>query len=155
MRLAVVFLGLLLIGAPCQGQDHAPASSHEGAVLELIELLDLEAINTQSREIMIESMVVQNPVLEQYVDIFEDFFATYGSWDELLPQYVQLYREAYTEAELRELISFYQTPVGKKTVRLTPRLMREGAEIGQRQITPHLPELQRRIQERLKGGDKQ
>lgn len=153
MRLAVVFLGLLLIGAPCRGQEYAPVSGHEGAALELIELLELETINTQSREIMIESMVVQNPVLEQYVDIFEDFFATYGSWDELLPQYAELYREAYTEAELRELITFYQTPVGKKTVQLTPRLMREGAEIGQRQIAPHLPELQRQIQERLKGGD--
>lgn len=55
----MVFLGLLLIGAPCRGQEYASASSHEDAVLELIELLDLEAINTQSREIMIESIIVQ------------------------------------------------------------------------------------------------
>jgi hypothetical protein len=84
--------------------------------------------------------------------VFLDFFREYMTWKDVRPAYIRIYREAYTQSELEELIAFYRTPVGQKTVEITPELMRQGSEMGQRMIEPYLPELQRRIQARVGGG---
>lgn len=152
MRCMGVVLAIMLAAAsPAVAQQYKPATSHEQAAVELIELLEVGETTLAGTNMMIESMIDQNPELAQFRDIFEDFFAQHFRWETLLPEYVRIYREAFTEAELRELIAFYKSPVGRKTVELMPRLMQEGAEIGQKQIEPHLPELERRIRERLMG----
>jgi hypothetical protein len=153
MRKIVVVLVLLLgIAAPAAAQKYEPANSHERAAAELIQLLKVEESSRMAIDAMIESMVAQNPMLAEVRDIFNDFFREFSRWEALYPEYIRIYRNAYTEAELRELIAFYKTPVGRKTVELMPRLMQEGMEVGQRQMEPHLPELQRRLQARMMGG---
>ncbi|HEX7049873.1 MAG TPA: DUF2059 domain-containing protein [Longimicrobiales bacterium] len=153
MRTLVLIPAILLATAvSATAQNYVPTDSHDRAAAELVDLLRLDDQTAASIDVMVESMVRQNPAMAQFRDVFVDFFAEYMKWDELYPQYVRLYREAYTEAELRELIAFYKTPVGRKTVEVMPRLMQEGAQIGQQQIAPHLPELQQRIQARIQSG---
>jgi hypothetical protein len=153
MRGIVLIAAIVLASAsPAVAQQYVPANSHERAAAELIELLKLRETNAAAVELMVESMAGQDPALAAIRDVFVDFFNEFSQWDTLYPEYLRMYRDAYTEAELRELIAFYKTPVGLKTVELTPRLMQEGAVIGQQKIQPHLPELQRRIQARIMGG---
>jgi len=40
--------------------------------------------------------------------------------EQLMPRMIDIYVEAYTEQELRDLIAFYKTPIGKKTLEKTP-----------------------------------
>jgi uncharacterized protein len=148
----IVFAFLLTYAGAASAQQEAVATSHDRAAAELIAVLQLEHITAASIRTLTESMVTQNPALAQLRDVFIEFFTEFMRWDELRPEYVRIYREAYAEAELRELIAFYKTPIGQKTVELMPRLFQQGAEIGQKQIEPHLPELQRRIEARLRGG---
>ena len=145
--LTALAVGLILT-APTGAQE-ADKGERLQAATELIELLKLEEVTTQSIDMMMESMLAQDPALQDFRDVFEDFFDQHFRWDELEPEYVRIYADAYTESELRELIAFYQTPVGRKTVDLMPVLMRQGAAIGERQIQPHLPELQKRIMQRM------
>jgi uncharacterized protein len=149
-RIAVIML-LLGTGAAA-GQQPPVSTSHERAAAELVDVVRLEQVTTASIATMTDAMISQNPMLAQLRDVFISFFKEYVRWEELRPEYVRMYREAYSEAELNELIAFYRTPVGQKTVELMPVLMQRGAQIGQKQIQPHLPELQRRIEARLKGG---
>lgn len=143
---------LVAAGGPLGAQAYDPADSHEQAVMELIDVMELEAMSAQSAALMLEAMVQQNPMLGQFKDVFEEFFAEHMRWDAMLPEYVRIYRDSYDEAEIRELLAFYRTPVGQKTVELMPRLMHQGAEVGQKLVAPHLPELERRLTERLMGG---
>jgi tetratricopeptide (TPR) repeat protein len=46
--------------------------------------------------------------------------------ERLMPRMIDIYVEAYTEQELRELIAFYKTPAGKKTLEKMPLLMPQG-----------------------------
>lgn len=154
MRVVALASALFVVaGAPLGAQAYQPADSHERAVMELIEVMELEATNAQSAALMLDAMVQQNPMLAQFKDVFEEFFAEHMRWDAMLPDYVRMYRDAYDDAEIRELLAFYRTPVGQKTVRLMPVLMQQGAEVGQKLVAPHLPELERRLTERLMGGE--
>ncbi len=150
-RILAPLTAALLLALPMglAAQETGGRSGREAAAAELIERLNLEEVTVASVDMMMETMLAQDPALEDFRDVFVDFFSEHFRWTELEPEYVRIYAEAYTEPELRELIAFYDTPVGRKTVDLMPVLMRRGSEIGERQIEPHLPELQRRIMQRM------
>ncbi len=57
----------------------------------------------------------------------------------------QLYNEYYTEAELADLITFYQTPTGQKTANILPQLTRRSMELVSDQITPTMIEIQQQV----------
>ncbi len=63
-------------------------------------------------------------------------------WDRFLEQararrgeleegYVQLYDRNFTAAEIRGMLAFYESPIGKRFVEVQPALMREGMAMGQ------------------------
>jgi hypothetical protein len=41
--------------------------------------------------------------------------------------YTPLYDKTFSEEELRQMLAFYRTPVGRKTIEVTPSLMQEAA----------------------------
>jgi hypothetical protein len=41
-----------------------------------------------------------------------------------------IFMETYTESELRELVKFYRTPIGKKAIQTLPEITRKGIERG-------------------------
>jgi|HubBroStandDraft_6_1064221.scaffolds.fasta_scaffold670627_2 hypothetical protein len=45
-------------------------------------------------------------------------------------QFVKIYRAKFTHEEIKQILAFYQTPVGLKTIDLMPVLLKEGAEAG-------------------------
>jgi hypothetical protein len=50
---------------------------------------------------------------------------------ELEEEYVKLYDRNFTSAELKGMIAFYESPIGKRFVEVQPTLMREGMAMGQ------------------------
>ena len=80
------------------------------------------------------------------------------SWESMKEDFVQLYMEAYTQREIEDLLVFYATPTGKKSIRLMPELAAKGAELGQRRVYDHMPELQQaigaRVQDMMREADK-
>lgn len=78
-----------------------------------------------------------------------------GLVDEHLPLFadmmVPLYHRHFTHAEIRELIHFYESGLGQKTIRVMPDLMQESLVIGQRWGQGLGPEIQRRIRERFRA----
>ena len=46
------------------------------------------------------------------------------TWETYGPRLVGLYADAFTEAELRELIAFYKTPTGQHAIKALPELNR-------------------------------
>jgi hypothetical protein len=70
------------------------------------------------------------------------FLNKYMSWASLKDDMAKIYMAEFSESELNELTKFYQTPLGKKSIQKMPVLMTKGAEIGQKRVQEHLPELQ-------------
>jgi hypothetical protein len=63
---------------------------------------------------------------------FWESFAQELKPDELFDQLIPIYAKYYTNQELEQLIAFYDTPVGKKTIQILPQLSAESADVGYR-----------------------
>ena len=61
-----------------------------------------------------------------------------------------IYDKYYTHDEIKKLIEFYQTPVGKKTVAVLPSIMQESITAGQAWGQATAPILLERLKKRLK-----
>ena len=85
---------------------------------------------------------------------FKSFLSKYMSWASMKDDMVKIYVGEFTEPELKELAAFYQTPLGRKTVQKMPALLAKGAEMGQKRVQEHLPELQAAIQSQAGAAKK-
>ena len=49
------------------------------------------------------------------------------------------------------MIAFYETPVGKKTIEVTPSLIQESMQVGQRWVQQVMPGVEEKVTARLKA----
>ena len=143
------FLCTLMIVAALGQMTVARASeeTHRQAAETLLNLMDMDKLMSESIDQMLEMQVKQNPAIGQFKDEMKKFLSKYMSWSAMKGDMVKIYMSEFTEQELKELLAFYQTPLGKKTIAKMPKLMAKGAELGQQRVQEHLPELQKAIQE--------
>ena len=149
MRFALV---LLVFSAAAQAQE--PSASHLAAAEALLVAAQTEAVMDQAIDSMLENQVEMNPELEAFDDIMRAFAREHLSWAAVRDELVRVYAQAFTEAELREITAFYRTETGRKAVLLTPRLMAQGMEIGQRAFLANRHKLEARIEERARKLDR-
>lgn len=77
---------------------------------------------------------------------FSQFAAAVADSPELSNGLVDIYMEAFSEPELVELVSFYSTPLGKKTLEKMPELFLKGAKIGEEVANANQPALESNLQ---------
>jgi hypothetical protein len=63
---------------------------------------------------------------------------------------VVIYHRYFSHSEIKGLISFYQTPLGKKTVTVMPTMTQEAIAVGQRWGQGLVPIIEQRIKSRFK-----
>lgn len=132
----VAALGL---ARPAHAQEPEPA--RVAAAEHLLDAMDMEHTQAKTMDAMIESQVRQNPQVAPYEGIMRSFFAKYISWNAIKADVVRIYASTYTEDELRQLTAFYQTPLGQRLLQTLPEISARSAEIGQRRVREHMPEL--------------
>lgn len=76
------------------------------------------------------------------------FEANVGSLKEAT---IPIYHKHFSASEIKEIIQFYSTDLGKKTIRLMPVLMQESMLAGQRWGESLGPEIERRVKAQLKN----
>ena len=60
-------------------------------------------------------------------------------WDKLKPDMVKLYTTNFTESELKDLVAFYQSPLGKKVLEKMPQLTQQSAQLTQAKLESAVP----------------
>ena len=125
------------------------ASAQPNAHAKLAEEL-LVAIGTpqsieRSLPAMVDSQVAQAPGLAPYRDQLLDFYEETVSWKQMKADLIPLYTKAFSEAELRRMLEFYRSDVGRKTLEQLPLLVAQGAQLALRKVQQRLPELQKKI----------
>ena len=126
----------------------APSASAIAAATELLRLLDIEKVMRAGSEVMFDAQVQQQPLMAPFRDVMQAWLDKYMTFETMGPRLARVYAEEFTEAELRELIAFYRTPLGRKLAERTPELSRKGAEAGAAVAAEHMDELQRMIEAR-------
>ena len=69
------------------------------------------------------------------------------SWDKVKDQYVQAYREMFSQEEIDGLIAFYQTPAGQSLVSKQPELAKRTMAILQQRMAPVMQRIQKMSEE--------
>lgn len=95
--------------------------------------------------------VVPPRVIEIVRDVLTTDFARAFNGPEIKDQQIALYAKYFTHADIKGLIAFYETDLGRKSVANMPSLMREGGEIGQRWAQGALPAMLKTLEARLKA----
>lgn len=124
-----------------------PLTSHEQAAKDMLDCMNMGETFSKTIDSTLDLQIQQNPALKDKRKAMKTFFDRYMSWASLENDFIKIYVEAYTEEELKEITVFYKTPVGQKTVRLMPELMRKGGEIGNRRVQENMHELVKLLQE--------
>jgi len=75
----------------------------------------------------------------------QKIFAENFKWEEVKPLFAKLYVDNFSEAELRDIIAFYQSSAGQKAIAKIPTLLQQGMTTAMGRVQTKLPELQQRI----------
>lgn len=149
MRTALLLGAALFVAAPAIAQT----DSHTEAALELLDVLDMEEQITGNLDDMLSQMMgmggPQPP--EGLVEVMLEFFEEIYVWEDLRPQFAAIYRDLYTEEEIRQLIEFYRTDLGQRLVETMPEAAVRGMTITQKLMVDNMPEFQRRMMEFLQS----
>ena len=150
-----VSLFLVLALGCFAARAEAPVSAEfESDILRLMELTGAKllgqqmgaAVSQQIVDAIRESqpdfpdraaVIVQEVVVEQLKDD--------ALWDRLVP----IYAKHFTHEEIRQMIAFYQTPLGKKTIEVMPQLMADSVKAGQEWAVAGQDKMEARLKQRL------
>jgi uncharacterized protein len=113
-------------------------------IKKLLILTGAEQITSQVLNRMILSFKELNPEVPSK---FWDEFAKQANAEQLTDSLVPIYNKYFTQKEIKQLIDFYQSPVGKKFVKVQPEIMKESMEAGQKWGQA----LGQRVQKKLKA----
>jgi uncharacterized protein len=126
----------------------ASAASSEGKKISPVKEADIRKLleltgATMTMELTMQSMEKNiKPVLanslppgdyrEKLINLFFEKFHSKLDLQKLIDLAVPLYDKYYTDEDIKGLIQFYETPLGKKTVKALPNLMAELTDAGQK-----------------------
>lgn len=154
LRLRVLFTCLLLTAS---GPVLADAASHAAAAKRFLELSRADTLavpaHLQVRQMFAQRFAeagagaAQQAILERYQAQAAAAIEKAVGRDRLQPELISLYTDAFSEAELQEVLAFYQTPVGRKVLEQMPQLMAHAGQLTQERLQQAVPEVNRLLGE--------
>ncbi len=105
------------------------AESKNDDIRMLLELTGAAKLGIQIMDQMIEMFKQNMP------DVPEKFWSDVMKevkGDDLIKLIIPIYDKYFTHDDIKELIKFYNTPIGKKVIKLLPQITRESMEAGQK-----------------------
>ncbi len=121
-----------------------PTEADRALVIELLKIngtaQSLEAtINATLKQMQGEPDDPTRPILEK-------FLRKCFSFETLKDDIARVYLENYTPAELRSLLDFYRTPLGRKKAEADAKIGAALSAITNREFQKNLPELQKELE---------
>lgn len=184
-RCVVLWISALIaVSCFCQGQT-APAPAGGAAetkpaidpakAADIRRLLDLVGTKELMQQSFGGSMSQIKPLVtrslppgeyrEKLVDLFFERFQSKVDLEQFMNMAVPVYDKYFSSEEIKQLMKFYETPIGKKSISVLPQLTNElrdmgqqwGADLGRKSMTEVLaehPDLAMAMEEAGKTGSK-
>jgi len=74
---------------------------------------------------------------------------SFWSWEEMKDVYIDIIIKVYSEDEIKELVAFYESPLGQKVIAKSPELMKESVQKSQELFQNKMPEIQQVMNKRV------
>ncbi len=106
-------------------------------------------LGPQDKQVAIVKAEARLPVV---VKALQDFLGDPKLVDEMMGEIAPLYAANFSVAEIEQLSVFYRSPLGAKMLALSPKLMAEGMQIGQRVVARRMAPLMQQLQAAEQAG---
>ena len=164
MRHSMVALGLgvtVLLGgtAEARPQDVSPAFAKD--ILQLMEVTGALRVGHQMASSMIgqafKAMRAADPnlppragdVIKEMIEA--EFGKAFAPGGEMANIFVTVYAKHFTQDDIRGLITFYESPLGKKVVETLPDVAQESMTLGAQWASVRMPQVMEEIRTRLRA----
>jgi len=158
--LVVSFCLVAAAGAfPSGAQELDP--SFRADILKLMEVTGAAKLGEQMASLItssfLEGLENANPdVSARALDIAQEVIeaeisGAFDGPDGLVAKMIPVYAKYFDHQEVRGLLAFYETELGRKTIAVMPALMQEGARVGQAWGAEMAPRVEKRFHERMKA----
>ncbi len=113
--------------------SNVPVTAQETEKIKNIkQLLNVTGASSLSQQIVMQMLISMKSQYPQVPQKFWDAFSSEFNADDLIKELIPIYSKYYSDEDIKGLIAFYQTPLGKKTIALLPQISQESIAIGQR-----------------------
>jgi hypothetical protein len=146
-RHLLVAISSLLVALAGSARAEEVSPGRRAAAKELVGVMDLEAQLLATLPLTADIVIQSTPAMARYRDVINEWAKTYITWEKAEPRFIDIYATSFSEAELRDLIVFYKTPTGKRSLAVMPQIMQQSMAVGREIATPHGPDLMRMIGE--------
>ena len=151
----VAFFIVLLQGQHVCAEDIS--KDFQSDIVRLLKMTGAEALGIQIgvsvTNQMIDSLMKQNPEIppNAVASIKDEISKVFAEeMPKLMSEVVPVYAKHFTQDEIKGLIAFYSTPLGKKSIAAMPAVMNECMQVGQAWGKDLAPGLVPRLESRLK-----
>lgn len=160
LKLVPVFCAAILIQAwPANAQTIDPVFRAE--IEKLLEVTGAAQIGAQSASLITKQLLdglkksqptIPDRALELAKQVLDAEFAkSFAGPDSLVEQTIAIYARNFTQEEVRALLAFYSSDVGKKVTAAMPVILRETGAAGQQWVAKQLPTIVSAMQARLRA----
>lgn len=125
--------------------SYSQSTSKTENVKKLLELTGARKLGVQVAQALVNCFKQNGSTAP---DEFWDEFLKEMDSDTLINMTVPIYEKYYSDAEIKQLIDFYRSDIGKKVVLVTPMIMQESMQLGQTWGKDIAEKLQSRLREK-------
>ncbi|WDY59316.1 DUF2059 domain-containing protein [Pseudomonas sp. PSKL.D1] len=160
-RLRVLCAAVAL--ACASGQVLAATASHNAAAEKFLTLANADKLGTPvymqvqqmfaQRFAQTKAPASKQSVLESYQAKANAALDSAIGWNKLKPKMVDLYTQTFTEQELKDLVKFYESPLGKKVLTQMPKVTQQSAQLTQQSLEPAVPVVNKLLDDMTKELD--
>ncbi len=154
---------LILLLAACCAVPALATPAQDASIEKLLVLTETQKLNdsaiADSDEIIettlkpvlrLDNMTVEKrQMTESFLDKYKHIVKEEFSWEKMLPDYIRIYRETFTEEELQSLIAFYESPTGKMFIRKMPVIMDKTSDVMQQRMASILNRMNTALNESM------
>lgn len=145
---------ILFIAIPVLATEPNPSARQRQLVEKLLEVMKIDdtvrgtidAMYAQMEKQFLESAAANGTdedSLAEAKDTFRSFREKASKLNlsgEMREAYIRMYSKYFSEKELADLIAFYDSPTGRKTMDVLPQMMQESMQAGVQHLSPLLTE---------------
>lgn len=157
MVAARVLLLVVLVAFPARAFPEELSAQKRADIEKLLEMTGALALGRQMSDFFVtrftEALRQTRPdIPQQVLDVLpEEVDAVVSAnMDDLKAGVIPIYHKHFTGRDIEEMIGFYSTPLGQKTIRLLPVLMSESMQFGEQWGRSLAPAIEQRVKARLK-----
>ncbi|MCW5621545.1 MAG: DUF2059 domain-containing protein [Burkholderiales bacterium] len=157
MVVARILLVMILFASPGRGFPEELSAQKRADIEKLLEMTGALALGRQMSDFFVTRFTqglrqTYPDIPQQVLDVLpEEVDAVVSAnMDDLKAGVIPIYHKHFTGRDIEEMIEFYSTPLGQKTIRLLPVLMSESMQVGEQWGRSLAPAIEQQVKARLR-----